>query len=260
MDRSNQQIQLDNIEVRQVLGTVDGEGGDDVITGGAGSDEMFGQGGDDTFLVSSASDAAGDVVVGGNGPDQTADNDTLDLRGAGQVTIVAAADATDAEAQVGTVTFENGEVLNFSQIETILTDPQIPLEGVDDCLIVTEDEMDGDTETLDGGATSVLDNDVAEGGGQYAGDVVAVNGVDTNVGQFIDLAEGGRIQINANGTVDFDADGDFEDLDAGESATLTVEYTIQGPPQAGNPPKHNILFVVDVSGSTIDQFPRQPGG
>ena len=101
----------------------DGPGGDDVIDGGAGADALFGDGGNDTFLVGNAADGAGDVVVGGNGPDQNTDNDTLDLRGAGPVTIAAAADATDAGAQAGVVTFADGSTLGFSQIETILQDP-----------------------------------------------------------------------------------------------------------------------------------------
>ena len=102
--------------------TASANDGDDKIEGGAGADVMFGQGGDDTFVVSSAADGAGDVIDGGNGPDQNTDLDTLDLRGAGQVTIDETADENDAGATKGTVTFENGEVLTFEAIERILVD------------------------------------------------------------------------------------------------------------------------------------------
>ena len=103
-------------------GDMDGDGGNDVIIGGEGADSMFGEGGDDTFVVASGADAAGDKVVGGNGPDDTADNDVLDLRGAGKVSISQEDDDTDAGATKGTVTFEDGNTLDFSQIETVLMD------------------------------------------------------------------------------------------------------------------------------------------
>ena len=115
----------------------DGPGGDDVIDGGPGADVLFGDGGNDTFLVDTPAEAAGDVVVGGNGPDQNTDNDTLDLRGAGPVTVAAGPDATDAGAQAGTVTFSDGSTLGFSQIETILQDPTGPI--VDPEITLTTD-------------------------------------------------------------------------------------------------------------------------
>jgi Ca2+-binding RTX toxin-like protein len=119
---------------------INSDGGDDQIIGGEGADTMFGEGGDDTFVVGSAADGAGDVISGGNGPDQTTDNDVLDLRGAGQVTINDAADATDDGATTGTVTFADGSTLEFSQIETILTDPQdLPPVANDDAITIDED-------------------------------------------------------------------------------------------------------------------------
>ena len=87
------------------------DNGNDVIEGGLGADQMHGQGGNDVFIVSSADEADGDIVVGGNGPDDASDYDVLDLRGAGQVTVNSAADSTDDDAYAGTVEFENGEVL-----------------------------------------------------------------------------------------------------------------------------------------------------
>ncbi|MEL7279754.1 MAG: Hint domain-containing protein, partial [Pseudomonadota bacterium] len=125
-----------------------GEPGDDVITGGGGADVMFGQDGDDTFIVDNAADGDGDVVDGGNGPDDSADNDTLDLRGAGQVTIDDDVDPNDDGARAGTVTFENGEVLTFSGIETILTDPQNEAPDVI-AMDVTIDENTTDVQDVD---------------------------------------------------------------------------------------------------------------
>ena len=140
---------------------MNGEGGDDTLAGGEGADSVFGEGGNDVFKVGSAADGAGDVISGGNGPDQNADNDVLDLRGAGKVTIDQVADDTDAGATKGTVTFSDGSTLSFSQIETILTDPQNSAPNAqDDTVSVDEDssvsinvlandtDPDGDTLTI----------------------------------------------------------------------------------------------------------------
>ncbi|MEL7212159.1 MAG: Hint domain-containing protein [Pseudomonadota bacterium] len=112
--------------------------GDDTIIGGAGADTLFGEGGDDTFVVASGADGDGDVIRGGAGPDDTADNDVLDLTGAGAVTIDQMADATDDGATTGTVTFEDGSTLQFSQIEEIIADNRPP-EAVDDTFDTDED-------------------------------------------------------------------------------------------------------------------------
>ena len=138
----------------------DGDGGDDVITGGAGADMMYGEGGDDTFLVGNSADADGDVVDGGNGPDENTDNDVLDLRGAGRVVIDAVADPDDNGAQTGTATFQDGSVLSFSGIETILTDPfnegpkanddEIPVDEDDSVTFnPTLNDTDGDGDPLE---------------------------------------------------------------------------------------------------------------
>ena len=136
-------------------------GGNDTITGGAGADQMQGGSGDDVFVVSSATDGAGDVIIGGNGPDDATDNDILDLTGAGPVTISLSDDATDEGASTGTVTFSNGAVLNFSQIETIITDPidLAPVAGddvasVDEDGVVTIDVLANDSDP-DGDALTI---------------------------------------------------------------------------------------------------------
>ena len=97
-----------------------GQGGDDTITGGAGADTMLGGDGDDTFLVADGTHGNGDTITGGTGPDETTDHDVLDLTGSGSRTINATADTNDAGALTGTVTFENGDILNFSGIEEII--------------------------------------------------------------------------------------------------------------------------------------------
>ncbi|HKL06595.1 MAG TPA: SdrD B-like domain-containing protein, partial [Roseovarius sp.] len=166
----NQGAAVDNVQLTAVDPSVggDGPGGDDVLTGGLGADTMHGEGGDDTFVIATPSEAGGDVVIGGSGPDETLDNDVLDLRGLGQVTIDQTADATDAGATSGTVTVvDTGEILTFSQIETILTDPQS--DGVVDGEETGEDMgvgYDDSNAPTDGGGDLITDgNDVIEGNG-----------------------------------------------------------------------------------------------
>ena len=194
--------------------TEDGEGGNDTLIGGDGADVMYGEGGDDTFIVASAADGDGDVITGGAGPDDTADNDVLDLRGAGRVTIAQSADASDSGAVTGTVTFASGETLEFSQIETILTDVQ----NVDP-------DAQNDSETLDED-TSVTFNPLAN---DTDGD-----GDDLTVVSFTDPDHGTLVQ-NPDGTFTYTPDANYNGPDSftytvedgfGGSDTATVNLTV----------------------------------
>jgi len=190
------------------------EPGDDVITGGAGADVMHGEGGNDTFIVTSAEDGAGDVIVGGNGPDDTTDHDVLDLRGAGKVVIDQTADDTDAGAFKGTVTFENGDTLSFSQIEEILADPdnEAP-EAMDDTATTDEDK----SVTID-----VLANDTDPDGDDL--EVTSATSPD------------GTVDINADGTITFTPDQDF-------NGPTTIEYTVSD----GNGGTDTATVTIDVT-------------
>ena len=59
-------------------------------------------------------------LVSPNGAGGTMDNDLRDLRNAGNITVVQSASLTDAGALRSIVTLQNGSVLNFEDIETIL--------------------------------------------------------------------------------------------------------------------------------------------
>ncbi|RPE66987.1 hemolysin type calcium-binding protein [Pacificibacter maritimus] len=101
--------------------TLDGGGGNDTIEGGAGADNMSGGDGNDRFIIGSAADANGDVIVGGSGVDDTTDIDVIDLSAIDRstYTITASVDPNDSGAKTGTVNFDTGETLSFSGIELI---------------------------------------------------------------------------------------------------------------------------------------------
>src|SRR6056297_3076171 len=103
--------------------TITGGQGDDTITGGAGADEMSGGDDRDTFIITSVSDADGDIADGGTGGD---DVDTLDLTGLGPFTKVGETTDADGDSTSGTINFldsPGGNVtgtLTYSEIENIV--------------------------------------------------------------------------------------------------------------------------------------------
>jgi hypothetical protein len=101
--------------------TIYGGAGDDTLDGGAGYDNLSGGAGNDIFIVSSASDAFGDIISGGSGPDATTDVDEVDLSAfdKSDYTINALEDPADSGALRGTVQFTSGETFSFSGIEVI---------------------------------------------------------------------------------------------------------------------------------------------
>ena len=128
------------------------------------------------------------------GTDDTRDSD-VDSTGVSSVFTVMADEKTDIDAGVA----------------------PMPVDAVDDMITVLESEGAGDVDV------NVLDNDTPAG---ETGLVLKVDGQTANVGEWIDLAGGGRVRIDANGELDFDADGDFDGLNAGESEMVSVTYTI----------------------------------
>ncbi len=176
-----------------------GEDGDDRIIGGAGADFLSGGLGNDTFALSDpldgsaipATDGGGDTVI--DGAEGALDNDVLDLRGAGLVTIVQEADPNDAVATRGTVTFSNGSVLSFEGIETILVDPDGVVDGTDasDVIDATFTDAQGDQVTEA--------NDVIFGNG--GNDTITAGGGDDFVSGGIgdDVVAGGIGNDNLNG-------------------------------------------------------------
>lgn len=130
----------------------------------------------------------------------------------------------DTDSVQLTYTVTNGVAQSTAVVNVIIDGKGSAIDAVDDSMTVMESEGAGDYETLDGAATSITDNDTANGA-PYEGAVIAVNGAVANIGSWIDLGKG-RVKVDADGKVDFDAAGDFDDLNSGESAEVSFAYTI----------------------------------
>ncbi len=124
--------------------------------------------------------------------------------------------------------------------------PTVPPHAVDDFLTpesaFAPNEGPGD---IDG---NVFTNDLNE-------DDVPVQlvevGTDGAAGEWIDGDNGGRFRILADGSVDFDARDDFEDLAPGETRTTEITYTIgfEGPAAT-----FDVMLLQDLSGSFYDDL------
>ncbi|WP_176761294.1 sialate O-acetylesterase [Desulforhopalus singaporensis] len=91
--------------------------------------------------------------------------------------------------------------------------------------------------------------------------VATVNGLHSNIGEWIDLEEGGRIKIEADGTYDFDPGESYGDLKAGQFFSIVVPYEVMDDKglvdQAtltlsvyGSYGREGGLYIEAVSGST----------
>ena len=122
-------------------------------------------------------------------------------------------------------------------------------DAIDDFLTATPESIFGVEDEffeIGSGPFSLLDNDVTDAGEFYTGDVVSVDGVtmpqndDPEELDYVIVpgSNGGLLKVYENGSVDFDANGQF-----GDTATeTTFEYSIEGGDTA------TITVLVDPNG------------
>ncbi|MGI9483942.1 MAG: M10 family metallopeptidase C-terminal domain-containing protein, partial [Hyphomicrobiales bacterium] len=142
----------------------------------------------------------------------------------------------------------SGLVLGTSTIDATITNDDAetvpdPI-ATGDHLELTESEASGDTDgnvlANDGGITQVH----------------AVAGSTSGVGQMMAGSDGGMFKIMSDGSIDFDAGGQFEALSEGESITTSISYTVMAPAPASAGPADNVVPSEGVSIVVIDVNPR----
>ena len=114
----------------------------------------------------------------------------------------------------------NGGVDTFSHSFTVIVSPMPdPPVAVDDVGRTNKDT------TLNVLAPGVLGNDTDV----YLGDTKTVTAVNDegNVGTLVTLDSGALLTVNADGSYTYDPNGQFEDLEAGQSGTDTFTYEMQ---------------------------------
>ena len=145
-------------------------------------------------------------------------NGTVTINGDGTLRYTPNADFTGDDV----ITYTVQDILGASDAATVTITVAPPTPAArSDQMMAWEDETAGDA---DG---NVLANDGTS-------TVSAVAGSASNVGQNVAGSNGGQFTINSDGSLDFSAAGDFENLRAGATATTSVTYTtiIEG---AGGP-------------------------
>ncbi|GAA3949010.1 Ig-like domain-containing protein [Allohahella marinimesophila] len=153
----------------------------------------------DALTVSSASAANGTVVINADG----------------SLTYTPDADFTGEDSILYTITDGNGGSSEASVAVTVNDTNALPV-AVDDSASVQEEA----------GLSQIgnaLLNDLAGDGTMI---ISMVNGDALNVGASVAGSNGGLFVMAADGSVSFDPDGQFAALNAGETATTSVTYTI----------------------------------
>lgn len=116
--------------------------------------------------------------------------------------------------------------------DPIITEPPEPANlAVDNTMTVSNAETFSDfgfSDPLDNFVFSMLENDVTSDNQSYTGDVVEVNGQVLVAGTSYVGSNGGLLMVNADGTVDFSANGEFDQLTGLETANTQFTYGIEG--------------------------------
>ncbi|MEM7268930.1 MAG: cadherin-like domain-containing protein, partial [Pseudomonadota bacterium] len=210
----------------------------DTLTGSTGDDHFSSKGGNDVIDLGDGDDWANggegdDLVQGGDGNDALYGDESNALVLDDFSTVGA-----DQLHYTDTFTYmitDNRHGIDTAQVTIQVTKTELGLAAFNDDFHVYNPEAAGDT---DG---NVLSGDSDNG---FALSVTEVNGVAGNVGASIAGSDGGLFVINADGSLDFDSNSEFESLGYGETQTTTVTYTMSD----GQGESHTATAQVTVHG------------
>ncbi len=197
---------------------------------------------DDVFETAEDVDLAGNVLVANPAvPDSDPEGDPL---------LVVALNGAGGDVGVA-VTLPSGATLTLNPNGAFDYSPPADFNGIDTFDYTVADTSDAtDTATVMVRVTPQPDDPVAVddaiatnedssvGGDVLANDsdpdgealtVVEVNGIAANVGAEVELASGALVTVNANGTFDYDPNGQFESLGTGEADVDSFNYTAADP-------------------------------
>ncbi len=255
---------------------ISGEDGADFLDGGAGADSLAGGDGADTLQGGSGFDTLdggigddildagldGGLLNGGDGNDQLAGQSGADtLNGGGEDDILEGRggnDALDGGAGVDTAVFSgdladygfswSGSTLTVTdQVGTNGTDTVMGVELLsfaDQSVVVDNDNLlpiarpDAEFTNQD----TIISGDVLGGAGADSdldGGTLTISGVNNetaDVGTQTTLASGALLTLNADGTFDYDPNGQFDGLASNETDTDSFTYAVsdgQGGASAG---------------------------
>ena len=178
-----------------------GGSGDDTLTGGNGRDFLFGRRGDDTLFGG----AGRDFLFGGRGTDTAAYSGSVE-------------DFTIDMGRWGSTITDNSngdsdKLFSVERAYFAADDYTVDLTGGNNAVLARDDTAN----TL-ADSTLVL-ADLTDNDFDFDGDALTITSLDTT-----DLV--GTAILNADGTVSYDANGAFDALANGETATTTLRYTV----------------------------------
>lgn len=204
---------------------------------------------DDTFTENEDTVIAGNVLTN----DTDAENDVLSTV---PQTVTTANGGTVELAEDGTFTytpaadFNGTDSFDYTLSDGTVTDTaSVTLEvaAVNDMPEALGDEFVGDEDTVITGNVLVDNGNGADF--DVDGDalsIISLNGQSTNVGTTITLAGGALLTVAENGQIQYDPNGQFNQLESGDTATDSFQYTISD----GNGGVDSQTAVITIQGIT----------
>ncbi|GGK70080.1 Ig-like domain-containing protein [Amphritea balenae] len=215
--------------------TLAGTSEDDILNGGGGGDVLLGGDGDDMLNAGGGDD----ILEGGIGDDTLHGGGGFDIASyEGSVTEYFTVD-TDGDGIHDALAIDDGKgnTIIFStggdegtdylkQIEALkFSDYTYYLDGVTNNAVLAFEDLALATEDNGNSRINVLSNDIDLDGDELT--IIEINGVAVVAGDTVSLAESNAtVTLNEDGTLNYQTNGQFEQLKAGESEQVTINYTV----------------------------------